>query len=167
MRLLAIGIEHPLDVTVQRPHDSNPRHHRVAAAATQHQRFNCRLPFRQVGFLLRQLGDVVCRVVQREQLPAVGQNDGILKRGRPGHAKCFLFKMGRGRRTGSAATPSRAVLRRGLIAICATGSHAKCPVASRNETRRLSLMSTPLVNSGTENEEMRQANSTASLYRLG
>jgi hypothetical protein len=26
---------------------------------------------------------------QREQLPAVGQNDGIPKRGRPGHAKSF------------------------------------------------------------------------------
>ena len=34
--------------------------------------------------------------------------------------KCFFKKMGRGRRTGSAATPSRAVLRRGLIAICTT-----------------------------------------------
>ena len=46
-------------------------------------------PFRQCGFVLRQLRDVVSRVFQREQLPAVGQNDGIPKRGRPGHAKSF------------------------------------------------------------------------------
>ena len=89
MCLFAIGIEHPLDMTVQRSHDSNPRHHRVPAAAAQHQRFDRRLPFWQVGFLFGQLVDVVGRVLQRQQLPAVGQNDGILKRGRPGHAKSF------------------------------------------------------------------------------
>ena len=33
MCLFAIGIEHPLDITVQRLHDPNPSHHRVAAAA--------------------------------------------------------------------------------------------------------------------------------------
>jgi hypothetical protein len=33
--ILALGIEHPLDMTVQRSHDANPRHHRVAAAAAQ------------------------------------------------------------------------------------------------------------------------------------
>ena len=51
---------------VQRSHDSNPCHHRRAAAAAQHQRFNRRLPFREVGLLLRQLRDVVGRVLQRE-----------------------------------------------------------------------------------------------------
>jgi hypothetical protein len=59
MGIFAIGIEHPLDMTVQRSHDANPRHHRVAAAAAQHQRFDSGLPFRQVGFLFRQLRDVV------------------------------------------------------------------------------------------------------------
>src|ERR1044071_8138675 len=53
-----------------------------AAATAQHQRLDRRLPFRQCGFVLRQLRDVVSRVLQREQLPAVGQNDGIPKRRR-------------------------------------------------------------------------------------
>jgi hypothetical protein len=30
---------------------TNPRHHRRAAAAAQHQRFDRRLSFRQVGFI--------------------------------------------------------------------------------------------------------------------
>jgi hypothetical protein len=55
MRLFAIGIEHALDMTIERLHDPDPRHHRMSAAATEHQHFDRRLPFRQVGFLLRQL----------------------------------------------------------------------------------------------------------------
>src|SRR4051812_25260544 len=120
MALLGVGIECKNDVAIKRLHNRDPRQHRVATAAAQHPGLNSRLPVRQVGFRLWQLRDVVRRVLQREQLPAVWQNDGILKRGRPGHAKCFSLKWGRGRHTGSAATPSRAVLRRGLIAICAT-----------------------------------------------
>ena len=79
--VLALGIKDPLDVTVQRLHDSDPRHHRRTATRHQQQHLNGGLPFRQVGFLLRQFRNVVGRVLQREQLPAVGQNDGILKRG--------------------------------------------------------------------------------------
>jgi hypothetical protein len=58
-----------LDMTVRRLHDSYPRHHRVSAAAAQHQHFDRRLPFRQVGFLLRQLRNLVGRVLQRQELP--------------------------------------------------------------------------------------------------
>jgi hypothetical protein len=47
MGLFALGIEHPLDVTVQRSHDPNPRHHRRTATAAQHQCFDRGLPFRQ------------------------------------------------------------------------------------------------------------------------
>jgi hypothetical protein len=89
MCVFAIGIEYPLDMTVQRVHYPDTGKHRVAAAAAQHQRFDRGLPFRQIGFPLRQLRDVFRCVLQREELPAVGQNDGILKRGRPGHAKSF------------------------------------------------------------------------------
>ena len=52
--------------------------------------------------------NAVSRVLQREQLPAVGQNDGILKRGRPGHGKAFFLKMRAGPPVGQAA-PNRAV----------------------------------------------------------
>jgi hypothetical protein len=58
MGIFAIGIEHPFDVTIQRPHDADPRHHRRTAAAAQHQRLDRGLPFRQVGFFFRQAGDV-------------------------------------------------------------------------------------------------------------
>ena len=84
MCLFAIRIEYPLDTTVQRPHDPDPRQHGIATAATQHQNLDRRLPFRQVGFFFRQLGDVVGRVLQREQLPAVGQRDRLVERGGPG-----------------------------------------------------------------------------------
>ena len=76
-------------MNVERLHDPDAGKHGVAAATAQHQRFDRRLPFRQVGFLLRQLRDVVSRVLQRVQLPAIRQNDGIPKRGRPGHVKSF------------------------------------------------------------------------------
>jgi len=77
-------------MAVLRLHDPDAGKHGVAAATAQRQRLDRRLPFRQCGFVLRQLRDVVSRVLQREQLPAVGQNDGIPKRRRPGHAKSFL-----------------------------------------------------------------------------
>jgi hypothetical protein len=82
--LFAIGIENPLNIAGQGSHDPDPRQHRVTAAAAQHQRPDRRLPFRQVGFLLWQLRNVVGCVLQRVQLSAVGQHDGIVKRGRPG-----------------------------------------------------------------------------------
>ena len=84
MCLFAIGIEDPLDMSIERLHDTDPRQHRIAAAAAQHQHFDCRLPFRQIGFLPGKLRNVVGRVLQREQLPAVGQNDGIFETDRPG-----------------------------------------------------------------------------------
>ena len=59
MGIFALGIEQPLDMTVQRFHDTDARHHRRAAARYQHQDLDCRLPFGQVGFLFGQAGDVV------------------------------------------------------------------------------------------------------------
>ena len=62
-----------------RSHDSNPRHHRRAAAAAQHQYLDCRLPFRQVGFLFRQAGYVVGGVAKRDQHSATRQWNVILE----------------------------------------------------------------------------------------
>jgi hypothetical protein len=57
----------------------DPRHNRRAAAAAQHQDLDCRLPCRQFGFLLRQAGDVIAGIQQRQQLAAAGQGDWILE----------------------------------------------------------------------------------------
>jgi len=48
MGIFAIGIEHPLDMTVQRLHDPDPRHHR-RASARKHQRLDRGLPLGQIG----------------------------------------------------------------------------------------------------------------------
>ena len=57
---------------------------------------------------------------------------------------------GAGPPLGHEAAPSRAVVRRGLIAICATCCHAKPVCIGCNETRVLSLTSALWVNSGTQ-----------------
>jgi hypothetical protein len=68
MRIFAVRIEHALNVTVQRPHDTNPRHHRRAAMLDhQHQRLNAGLAFREGRFPFRQAGDVVTCIPQRDQ----------------------------------------------------------------------------------------------------
>jgi hypothetical protein len=55
MMVFAIRIKHPLDVTVQGPHDADARHHRRAAVAfgDQDQDFNGSLPFLDLLFCLR------------------------------------------------------------------------------------------------------------------
>jgi hypothetical protein len=79
MGIFAIGIGHPLDMTVQRLHHSDPRHHRRTAARYQHQHLDRRLPFRQVGFLFRQTGDVVGGVTKRDELAPIGQRYRVLE----------------------------------------------------------------------------------------
>jgi hypothetical protein len=49
--------------------ESPPRLHSISTYSD--------LPLRRVGFLFRQFRNVVGRVLKREQLPAVGQNDGV------------------------------------------------------------------------------------------
>jgi hypothetical protein len=63
MMIFAFGIKDPFDVTVQRLHDPDPRHHGRTASRRQQQDFDRRLPFRQVGFLFRR-----AELVTREQL---------------------------------------------------------------------------------------------------
>jgi hypothetical protein len=60
-------------MTVQRLHDPDPRQHGITSAAAQHQHLDRRLPFRQVGFLFRQLRDVVGRVHVQAIIVAVDQ----------------------------------------------------------------------------------------------
>ena len=79
VRIFAVGIKHPLDITVQRLQDSNPRHHRRSAARNQHEDLDRRLPFRQVGLVLRQAGDVGGGVSQRDELSPAWQRYLILE----------------------------------------------------------------------------------------
>jgi hypothetical protein len=76
MGLFPLGLELTQDMTVQRPHDSDPRHHRGTASRNQQQYFDRCLPFRQVGFLFRQAGDVVGCVTKRDERLAAGQRFG-------------------------------------------------------------------------------------------
>jgi hypothetical protein len=75
--VFSIGIELANVAAVQRSHDANSREHgRSIRANNQHQRLDRGLPFREGGFLFRQIGDVVAGVVQRDQLAPVGERIG-------------------------------------------------------------------------------------------
>ena len=95
MGIFALEIEHPLDMTVQRSHDPNPRHHRRTAAATKQQNFNRRLPFRQVGFLFRQAGDVCCCVRNVTSFSPARRRYRIFELASPAlFALCHLLALG-------------------------------------------------------------------------
>jgi predicted Zn finger-like uncharacterized protein len=81
MRVLSRRIKHPLDVTVQRLHDADPREHRWAAVAfgDQDQSLNGCLPFLNLLFCLRQFLDVSGSVLQRDELATLGQGDRFLE----------------------------------------------------------------------------------------
>lgn len=79
MRLFAIGIEYALDMAVQRSHEPHARHHRRTTSRDEQQNLDRGLPFRQVGFLLWQLRDVVGYVLQRDELATVRQRYRILE----------------------------------------------------------------------------------------
>jgi hypothetical protein len=80
MVVFAIGIEHVLDVTVQRFHDTNPCEHRRAVVfGHQDQRFHRGLPFLGVVFGLRQFRDVQRCVAQGDQLLAFGQRYRLIE----------------------------------------------------------------------------------------
>ena len=80
MSILARWIEHPLDVPVQCPHNTDAREHRWAAERRhQDQGFHRGLPFRRFVFCLWQLGDVGAGVLQRDERSPVRQLDWVVK----------------------------------------------------------------------------------------
>ena len=80
MVLFAIGVEHALDVAVQRPHDADPREYRgTARRRDQDQGFHCCLPLRGLVLVLRELGDVVAGVLERDELATVRQRNRIVE----------------------------------------------------------------------------------------
>jgi hypothetical protein len=89
MMLFAIGIEHALDVSVKRSRNADARHHRRAAVAFgyQDQDFNGSLPLLGLVLGLRELCDVGCRVLQRDELATARQRYRIIEFALP--ARCF------------------------------------------------------------------------------
>lgn len=78
--ILAIWIEHPLPMPVQRSHDSDPREHRRATEiGDQDQGFHRRLPLRLRVDGFRELRDVIACIPQRMQRAAVGNGDRLVE----------------------------------------------------------------------------------------
>jgi hypothetical protein len=80
MMVLAIWIEYPFDVAVQRSHDADPcEHRRAAKIGDKYERFDSGLPFRERGLFLRKASNVCRGVPQRTQHSAVGEGDGVVE----------------------------------------------------------------------------------------
>jgi hypothetical protein len=80
MMILAIGVEHALDVTFQCPHDANACKHRRSAKLHHEQKaFHCRSPFRRFVLSLWKLGDVIAGILQRDELASAGKRDWIFE----------------------------------------------------------------------------------------
>jgi hypothetical protein len=95
MCVFARRIEHPLDVAVQCPHDSDAHHHgRPVELDDQEQGFDSGLPFLEILLSLRQFHGVVGGVAQRHQLAPARQQDGIIQsagQGGSGPGSCDLL----------------------------------------------------------------------------
>jgi hypothetical protein len=78
-------IKHPLDVTVQGPHDADAREHRRAAVAfgDQEQDLDRSLPFLDLLFGLRQLLDISGGVLKGDELAAARQRYRVVERAFP------------------------------------------------------------------------------------
>jgi hypothetical protein len=81
MGVFAILIELPNDVTVQRSHDADVRHHRRAVMRDdQQQGFDRGLPFFKLLFGLRKLPDISRRVLEGDDLAAARQRIHSLRK---------------------------------------------------------------------------------------
>ena len=78
--VFAIGIENAFDVTIQRFHDADARHHcRTVEPRDEHQNFHRRLPLRRFVLCPRKLCDVLPGILQGDELPAPRQRDWIFE----------------------------------------------------------------------------------------
>jgi hypothetical protein len=84
MMILAIGIEHALDAAIERPHDADVRKHCwTTARRHQDQGLHGGLPFGRRVFGLGELGDIVARVAEGDELAPAGQRDRLVERSLP------------------------------------------------------------------------------------
>jgi hypothetical protein len=82
MSILAIRIEHPLDVAVQRSqHTDACMHQKVAAFSGTDQALDGGLPFVELLFGLRQLLDIFGRVLKGDKLATAGEGNRFVERG--------------------------------------------------------------------------------------
>ena len=80
MRVLAVGIEHALDVAVQRPHDADPcEHRRPARGRDQDQRLHRSLPLLGLVLGLWEFGDVPAGVLQGDEVTSARQWDRFVE----------------------------------------------------------------------------------------
>jgi hypothetical protein len=80
--VFAIGI--PFDVAIQRSHDADARKHcRPAKFRDQEQRLHRGLPWLAIVLYLGQLGDVFCRIPERDELATAGQGNRIVEKPLP------------------------------------------------------------------------------------
>ena len=80
MRVFPIGLEHALDVPIERPQDADARmHHRPATLCRHDQHLGRGLPFREVLLGLRKFHDVAGRILERDQLTAARQRYRIVE----------------------------------------------------------------------------------------
>src|SRR5271169_4863506 len=84
MRVFPVGVEHPLDVAIKRSHDTNTRMHQWPAILRRHdQCLDGGLPLRALMFGLRQSGDEIGGILQRDELATARQRDRIVERSFP------------------------------------------------------------------------------------
>ena len=77
---LPIRIKHPLDVAVQRSHDTDPgKHRRPARCRHQDQGLHGCVPLGGLVLGLRQLGDVPAGVLEPDEPAAAGQRDWFIE----------------------------------------------------------------------------------------
>ena len=89
-----LGVEYALNVSIERLHDADPRHHRwVARLGDQDQGFHRCLPFRGLVLGIRKPRDEFAGILKRDDLAAAGKRDWIVE---PAWATGFQFtKVGR------------------------------------------------------------------------
>jgi hypothetical protein len=80
MRVFAVRIEHPLDMSVQGPHDADASEHcRAIAFRDKKQKFDRGPPFLELLFGRRQLLDISAGILEGDKLAAAGQRDRIFE----------------------------------------------------------------------------------------
>ena len=73
MRILALGVENSLNLSIERPHDADPREHRRASQRhDQDHGFHCGLPFRRLVLGFGELCDVIAGVLKGNKLATAG-----------------------------------------------------------------------------------------------
>ena len=84
MMVLARRIELPLEMTIQGPHDTDPRKHRWSARRRdQDQGLHSCLPFLRRVIGLGKFGDVLAGILKGDELTATRQRDRIVKSSLP------------------------------------------------------------------------------------